>query len=318
MRVIDARGIFGNDVQYTHSHDKTRVTFRCICGKHSSGYNEYNTSFNLLTGFYYTFGSCGTKFLPFRIQDKITATSRQLEFFRFLRDCGLDPKFRMINDSSITGKKIAKYFWGDFLVQKRIATDSQYLKDRKVPKELIERFEIYHSQDDKEIVFPLTKYNGRKNGVQVRYNTTRKLKYRIVRDERTNISPLHILREYDRSKPLHIVEGMFGMLNLVKHGYQAICVLGKSGLKNEKYLSQFDNVVGCFDNDEAGKEYAKRLLKMRLNSTVTRGAEYDELTSDELSGIMGHQTKFIRGIDSLFNPIIEKQDKLLTDFEDYL
>jgi DNA primase len=64
----------------------------------------------------------------------------------------------------------------------------------------------------------------------------------------------------DGSEPVLLVEGYFDMLSALQAGFPCVCTLGASPTKEQKKeLSTIENLVICFDNDDAGIKAAEEL-----------------------------------------------------------
>ena len=91
-------------------------------------------------------------------------------------------------------------------------------------------------------------------------------KKRGIKGHNSNtIYPMYYFGKYQFDKPLYIVEGEKDVITAISKGNQAICLTAGCGSKiPEKYmgvLSEFEDIRIFYDNDRAGIEGSKKLIK---------------------------------------------------------
>lgn len=202
----------------------------------------------------------------------------------FCHSCGFSANAKQIVE--ITGGSVRKspssIFQSEYLDSENdwqrfldypLATNHEYMLQRKVPNELIEQYNIRGSSD--KIIIPITNSFGEYKGVNIRHLNNVKFKYQIFGDK--DIWPKVNWHSYDRDKPVFMVEGVFGALNALKHGLQAFSILGAANFPKVYGMDEFD-YIGVFDNDAAGWKASYNLLNAEPKAKcAVPGYEADEI-----------------------------------------
>lgn len=192
-----------------------RVEIPCKCPIHND--KNMSASFNQKKGLLYCF-VCG--YIPLSDLD---LTYQPDKYYKPLRE---------IENVSIT--------------YTQLAINNSYLKSRGVSNAMINKYNI--REDTNGIIFPIT-IDGELIATN-RRQYERKPRY-IYRGIKPDLYPMY----HNPDRYLFICEGIFGVLNIEKYGYQAATTFGskidKAKIKN--ILSLYPNSIFVFDNDKAGK-----------------------------------------------------------------
>lgn len=88
---------------------------------------------------------------------------------------------------------------------------------------------------------------------------------------------------YDPNEPIYLTEGVFGMIQGHKYGFQTLATIGAM-IKKESLqrLTNWSKIYGVFDNDDAGLKAAKRLLETIPQAKIVLGATADEMDWSKL------------------------------------
>lgn len=269
------------------------VYLSCPCSSHSSR-DQFNAKFNMQTGEYISFGLCKKTF----------GKNDVYSIARWLREeCGVDARVTKTNGEFLKKEtqEDEKRDWRE-LLKLPIAFDNEYLTSRGVTNAIVEEMGI--RADETIVVFPNTDEHGKIVGVNTRYTGKgRKIRY-IYEGERTSLFRMGDIMLYDTTKPLVIVEGVFGAIRGKSYGYQTTALLGTGGLKDTRILQRFDKVLFGLDRDEAGLIMAEKLIKdKRIVTWLCEPTEYDELdekgweraTNDRTALIGKYKRKWFEG-----------------------
>lgn len=281
-KVFDFTLLFKGIPYKMYGHD---ALFCCPCKNGHGGGTTFNASFNIVTGELIVFGACKTRF----------GRGQNKNLFRWLRqDCDFDlsvSDYTKIDANQVTIVQKDEYDWRA-LLSLPIARDNEYLlKERTgITNELIEKYEL--RGDRQRIVMPNRDITGKIVGVNIRYQY-RDVRY-IYYGERTPMFNMNMINEFDASKPLVLVEGAFGAINLVGKGVQSLAMLGTGGIKDDSTLDRFDKVLVGLDDDAAGLDMAKKLVKRSdIMFRFLKPTAYDELTENDLYDIINGRQDFL-------------------------
>jgi hypothetical protein len=173
-----------------------------------------------------------------------------------------------------------------------IDVEDNYLRSRKVTPEQITKYKIRTT--NKGVAFPMI--DGDKTvGFLIRQENDT-IRY-VYGGEKLVLWPMQNLTEYDTNKPLYLVEGVFGALRGLRYGHQTLATLGTM-IKKEiaGYLNQFDNIIGVFDDDDAGYVAGWRLLSfLPQASVIAPGWETDELIEAGWASLAGKKKVMFKG-----------------------
>ena len=164
-----------------------------------------------------------------------------------------------------------------------------YMYQRGLTDEIIEQFDIGYDRTDDTITIPVPNLKGEVKWIQRR--SINKKRYYIpsgVNKTDYLLGASEILRTHREREEVYIVESPFNMLTLWKLGYPAVCLFGTGGGKQYDMLKRLPirHYILALDNDEAGKNGTKKLIKAldryKMLSTVRYEDDRDinELDSD--------------------------------------
>lgn len=160
----------------------------------------------------------------------------------------------------------------ELIEKSKLAYDNPYLMGRGVTNRQVEKFGIL--QTNKGVLFTLKDKSGNNVGVIFRkYKGTPK--YIVIGKK----PALWINDEIDENRELVLVEGVFGVLQGDRQGYQVGAVLGamvKPSISG--WIYDHKRVTGVFDDDKAGYIGSLRLLRyLPFSRVICPGTEMDEL-----------------------------------------
>lgn len=230
----------------------------CLCPYH----NDHTPSayFNVRTGLFYCF-VCGTG--------------------RNAKQVAKEMGGSVVEVASVLGAEIERVGsvldWAS-LNNAPLAYGNEYLQKRGVTDAEIRYYDIRALQHG--VAFPVREPFGAIVGMQIR-RYSGEPRYLFVGD-RTALWPMHRFLEMrdNRSNTTFVVEGIFGVLNAYRHGFEAYAVMGAAATEYAGYaLRSIKRFKIWFDHDFAGYlGAAKLMLKADSHGRVlVPGAETDEV-----------------------------------------
>lgn len=237
---LDVKGYSGN----------FEVIVRCPSNTH----NDSNASacFNTQTGLLFCF-ACG-----------YTSNIRELSVTQ-----GIKLEKREI----VYSKPDSEELWKEF-EKAPLAKNNSYLQSRGLlSNAYVEYFDIRTVKQG--VVFLFRNTRNKLVGCQIR-QYVKSPKY-LTFGERVIFDMTKIM-QFDPSEPIYLTEGVFGMIQGHKYGFQTLATIGamlkKSSLER---LQNWSKIYGVFDNDNAGLEASKRLLSVLPQAKIILGATADEM-----------------------------------------
>lgn len=237
------------------------LEYMCLCPNPNHNDSKTGSFFiNIETGLYKCF-ACGFQGNVFELikitHGKIESTSNN--HVRHIKKL-IDNKWRAIISSPL-------------------ALDNEYLiKKRNLNNDLIKIFDIRAIETG--IAFPLRNFAGNIIGFNERTYSGIPNRYYIWGEKPMFFTPLTIDR-FNQLNKVFIVEGLFGVVNAYRHGYNAISFMGASSHdKLTLDLLEIPDIVVLFDNDQAGIENTREIVKLsngRIGGLIP-GCETDEIT----------------------------------------
>ncbi len=161
------------------------------------------------------------------------------------------------------------------------AKNSSYLVSRGVTAQQVNRYGILSLPMG--VGFPLRSRLGEVIGLLVRRTSNVGQRY-ITYGKKPEVWPISTALDTvgTRSKPLVLVEGVFGVLNAENCDVTAVAVLGAQVSEACSWVVNKPCATVLFDDDQAGYLGAGRLLRLNpLLRVCVPGAEADELTLNE-------------------------------------
>lgn len=196
------------------------------------------------------------------------------------------------------GQKTKQYYPESWLAAWKKGV-SQYVLDRGLKMETLKSVESRYDGRQKRQVFPHRDGNGNLVGAVGRSTTERDPKWYFYwgYDKGQYIYNPGGLGESGR---LYITEGVFDALKLHEFGYSSCAILGsKATYEQAQQIKEADKVVLALDNDEAGREGTRRLLK-QLSTMVVHVLDWP----DDVNDVMDLSEEFLINLDKhLLTPV---------------
>lgn len=202
------------------------------------------------------------------------------------------------------------------LLRVDLALDDDYLASRGVTNEQVEKFRIKRLGD--KLIFPLQGFEGADEGVLIR-NKEGRARY-INYGYKPPIFPVvpfyqaqEKAMERGDYHPV-LCEGIFGLLNLDKHGIPGGCLLGATPSKLVPRFLFYATIA--FDDDQAGYVGASKLLHADLNGpdvqAVMPGLEVDEASEGVLRQVYEREIYYTGLSEELIKMVPqERREKLM-------
>lgn len=246
LSVIDPHAI-GLDIRSWSGHEA-----HCLCPFHND--SRPSASFNVRTGKFYCFG-CG-----------VVSNAKKLATL-------LGSEIVIAN---VTKTSESKPLWIS-LFNYDIAKNNEYLESRMVSNSMAQTFEIRDTPLGVAVPLP---YHNKYTGIVVRKNTPKGSRY-IVFGNKPPVWPAY--SAHSMISNTLVVEGIFGAINAMMHGINAVATLGAAFRKETaEWLGQTTSNF-MFDDDKAGAIGMLRYRKA-LGSTFAwcylPGYEADEMGED--------------------------------------
>lgn len=152
--------------------------------------------------------------------------------------------YKEIKKEFISEEELAKYrFYHPYMFQ------------RKLTKEVIDKFDVGYDKERRCITFPVADKDGNVVFIARRSVDTKFFNYPSGVDK-----PVYGLQFIDPKKPVYVCESFFNCLTLETWGYQAIALMGTGSVNQYKILksSGIREYIMCFDGDGAGDRGASK------------------------------------------------------------
>ena len=154
-----------------------------------------------------------------------------------------------------------------------------YMYQRGLTDEIIEQFDIGYDKTDDSITIPVPNLKGEVKWIQ-RRSISKKQYYIPSGVNKTDylLGASEILRTHREREEVYIVESPFNMLTVWKLGYPAVCLFGTGGGNQYEMLRTlpFRHYVLALDNDEAGKNGTKKLIKALERYKMLSIVQYED------------------------------------------
>lgn len=161
----------------------------------------------------------------------------------------------------------------------------QYMWDRKLTKEIVDKFDIGYDKETKSITFPIWDENN--NLVMITKRSVIDKHFYI--DE--NVEKPVYLYNFIKSQNIttvYLCESQINALTLWGWGYPAIALIGTGSSHQYEILkkSGIRNYILCFDGDKAGDNGIKRFIKNMPNDIfisikqIPRNKDVNDLSKD--------------------------------------
>ena len=178
---------------------------------------------------------------------------------------------------------------------------NDYMWERKLTKEVVDRFEVGYNPSNRTLTFPVRDDKG-----GLVFITERSIdnKFFIIPEDVDK--PVYLLYEVMKNKyPFVVVcEGQIDALTCWSYGVPAVALFGVGSSKQYDILNKsgIRNWVTFFDNDSAGKKATKRFNKMirkdvivtNLFSNVVGKKDINDLSIQEFDNILDESGLYFR------------------------
>jgi DNA primase len=178
----------------------------------------------------------------------------------------------------------------------------QYLFNRKITLESIQKFELGFSENQDMVTIPMHAPDGMLVGFVARSVEGKDFKNTPGMPKSKILFNLHRVKS---SRKVYVVESSFDVIRLDQCGLPAVATLGANVSNPQIELLQkyFNDIFVIADNDEAGDGMAKRLQE-KIGNVVTRlqlNKEYKDIGDMSDDQIKNLETSFDKTILSMLN-----------------
>jgi DNA primase len=192
---------------------------------------------------------------------------------------------KKLNDSALLSKRAAGYYLG-----------------RGITKDSVLKYQLGYSESQDMVTIPVHSPDGICVGFVARSLEGKSFKNTTGLQKSKTMFNLFRAKRFDK---VFVVESSFDAIRLEQVGAHAVATLGASvSSKQRELLKQyFNNVIVLGDNDEAGKEMAKKLSNilgpMAINASLPESVkDVSDLSDDELNN-------FISQFDDLIASVLQ-------------
>jgi len=192
---------------------------------------------------------------------------------------------KRLNDSALNSQRAAQYYIG-----------------RGITKDSVEKYLLGYSQSQDMVTIPVHSPDGICLGFVGRSIEGKEFKNTLGLPKAKTMFNLFRAKRFDK---VFVVESSFDAIRLEQAGAHAVATLGASvsGKQRELLKQYFNNVIILGDNDDAGKEMAKKLSNI-LGSSATNATlpesvkDVSDLSDEELK-------KFVSQFDDLVANVLQ-------------
>ena len=192
---------------------------------------------------------------------------------------------KRLNDSALNSQRAAQYYIG-----------------RGITKDSVEKYLLGYSQSQDMVTIPVHSPDGICLGFVGRSIEGKEFKNTSGLPKAKTMFNLFRAKRFDK---VFVVESSFDAIRLEQAGAHAVATLGASvsGKQRELLKQYFNNVIILGDNDDAGKEMAKKLSNI-LGSSATNATlpesvkDVSDLSDEDLK-------KFVSQFDDLVANVLQ-------------
>ena len=192
---------------------------------------------------------------------------------------------KRLNDAALNSQRAAQYYLG-----------------RGITKDSVERYLLGYSQSQDMVTIPVHSPDGICLGFVGRSIEGKEFKNTSGLPKAKTMFNLFRAKRFDK---VFVVESSFDAIRLEQAGAHAVATLGASvsGKQRELLKQYFNNVIILGDNDDAGKEMAKKLSNI-LGSSATNATlpesvkDVSDLSDEDLK-------KFVSQFDDLVANVLQ-------------
>ena len=198
-----------------------------------------------------------------------------IDFEEYLPDIDYDIGVKTVNKKTLSE---------DYLNQ--FAYYHPYMFERKLTKDIVNKFKIGYNAKRNTIVFPVWDEHG--NLVMVTERSVESKFFYIPADEDKPVYLLNFI-ESENIHKVYVAESQINALTLWSWGYPAIALFGTGSKKQYEILkkSGIRDYVLCFDGDEAGRKGKLRFIDnldscaFICSKRIPNGKDVNDLTKEE-------------------------------------
>lgn len=161
-----------------------------------------------------------------------------------------------------------------------------YMWERKLTKEVVDKFHIGYDDKRKCIVFPV--WDEKNNLVML---TSRSVINKSFYIDENKDKPVYLLNFINKEniKTVYVAESQINALTLWSWGYPAIALIGTGSYEQYNILNKsgIRNYILCFDGDQAGNKGSERFIKNIRNDVfvsrknIPQGKDVNDLSKEE-------------------------------------
>lgn len=164
-----------------------------------------------------------------------------------------------------------------------------YMFQRKLTKEIIEKFDVGFDKDSNSVTFPVRNKEGK-----CLFIARRRVDYKYFHYPSGAEKPLYGIYEMNKSeKSIIICESIFNCLTCYVYGKQALALNGTGSKKQIEEISKlpFRVIYLALDNDEAGDNGCFKIFKALKNQFIfyrlvcPEGKDINDLSEEEFNQI---------------------------------
>lgn len=189
-----------------------------------------------------------------------------------------------LEDIILTHKEKPQFLDPDILNKYNYYND--YLFNRGISKDIIDKFKIGYNPYNKSVTFPV--WDIVNNLVMITSRSTIDKTFYIDKDKDKPVYLLNFINDMNITS-VYVCESQINALTLWSWGYPAIALIGTGSQYQYDILNKcgIRNYILCFDGDEAGDKGTARFYKnMRKDvfisqKKIPRNKDVNDLTKDE-------------------------------------
>ena len=161
-----------------------------------------------------------------------------------------------------------------------------YMWERKLTKEVVDKFHIGYDDKRKCIVFPV--WDEKNNLVML---TSRSVINKSFYIDENKDKPVYLLNFINKEniKTVYVAESQINALTLWSWGYPAIALIGTGSYEQYNILNKsgIRNYILCLDGDQAGDKGSERFIKNIRNDVfvsrknIPQGKDVNDLSKEE-------------------------------------
>lgn len=194
--------------------------------------------------------------------------------------------------SAFESKKEIKKEYLDENILNKYQSWHPYMAERKLTKEVCERFQIKYDTKEKALVFPVRDLFG-----NLLFLTRRKVDQKQFYIDHNVEKTLYLLNEVVKEKYTYtfITEAQIDALNCWGYGYPCIATMGTPSKEQMSLLSKTDiNIlITMFDNDETGRRFTENLRKLVPDKIMMYNIDWKNINKKDINELTKEEFEYI-------------------------